>query len=127
MMAGRSETRFIREKIISLKQALIIFVRNPVLGKVKTRLAKTIGNERALSIYKELLQHTHDITQTQPCDKYIFYADGITENDIWENNIYKKWIQNGQDLGARMQAAFELLFNKGCVWVMSCVCWSNSL
>ena len=57
-----------------MKQALIIFVRNPVLGKVKTRLAKTIGNEQALSIYKELLQHTHDITQTLPCDKYVFYT-----------------------------------------------------
>lgn len=96
-----------------MEQALLIFVRNPVLGQVKTRLAKTLGDEKALSIYKELLRHTHDITQTLPFDKYVFYADCITQGDIWENNIYRKLVQTGNDLGARMQAAFELLFNKG--------------
>jgi len=38
------------------KNALIIFTRNPELGKCKTRLAKTIGNEAALKIYKYLLK-----------------------------------------------------------------------
>jgi len=80
---------------------------------VKTRLARTVGDEQALSIYKELLKHTHDITQTLPCDKYVFYADSITESDIWENSIYRKLMQSGKDLGERMQAAFELLFSKG--------------
>ena len=99
--------------IYPLNQALIIFIRNPILGKVKTRLARTVGDEQALSIYKELLKHTHDITQTLPCDKYVFYADSITESDIWENSIYRKLMQSGKDLGERMQAAFELLFSKG--------------
>src|SRR4051812_9764031 len=96
-----------------MKQALIIFIRNPVLGQVKTRLAKTLGDEQTLSIYKELLRHTHAITQKLPFDKYVFYADGITKGDIWENYIYNKLVQTGNDLGARMQAAFELLFSKG--------------
>ena len=30
---------------------LLIFTRNPELGKVKTRLAKTVGAQTALSIY----------------------------------------------------------------------------
>jgi len=100
-------------KLDDLKQVLIIFVRNPVFGKVKTRLAKTIGDEQALSIYKELLRHTHDITQTLACDKYVFYADGITLDDIWENDIYKKQVQTGNDLGIRMHTAFDILFSKG--------------
>ena len=33
------------------KKALIIFTRNPELGKVKTRLAKSVGDESALEIY----------------------------------------------------------------------------
>ena len=37
---------------------LIIFVRNPELGKVKTRLAKSIGDKTALEIYQFLLQKT---------------------------------------------------------------------
>ncbi len=32
------------------KKALIIFTRNPELGKVKTRLAKSVGDESALKI-----------------------------------------------------------------------------
>ena len=40
------------------KKALIIFTRNPVLGTCKTRLAKTIGDENALEVYKLLLNHT---------------------------------------------------------------------
>lgn len=103
---------FVR-KIINVKQALIIFARNPRLGQVKTRLAKTVGDIKALEIYKQLLQHTHDITMALPCDKYVFYADGITQDDIWEHNTYSKLAQSGNDLGIRMQAAFETLFNQG--------------
>jgi glycosyltransferase A (GT-A) superfamily protein (DUF2064 family) len=61
-----------------LKQALIIFARNPIRGKVKTRLAATMGEEKALSIYCTLLEHTVKITQQLLCDRYVFYADGIS-------------------------------------------------
>ena len=39
-----------------MKNALIIFVRNPEIGKVKTRFVNTLGDEKALDIYKELFQ-----------------------------------------------------------------------
>ena len=45
------------------KNLLLIFTRNPELGKVKTRLAKTIGAEKALAIYKFLLAHTKKVTE----------------------------------------------------------------
>ena len=93
--------------------ALIIFVRNPVLGKVKTRLAETLGAENAVKIYQKLLQHTHDITKDIVAEKYIFYADYINHDDQWEDEIYHKEMQSGLDLGERMKNAFELLFDKG--------------
>src|SRR5687768_6683080 len=93
--------------------ALIIFVRNPVLGKVKTRLAETLGAENAVKIYNKLLQHTHDITKDIVAEKYIFYADYMNNEDLWENEIYRKEMQSGLDLGERMKNAFELLFDKG--------------
>lgn len=96
-----------------MKQALIIFVRNPVPGKVKTRLAKTAGEEQTLEIYLRLLQHTRNITKELPCDKYLFYADNIGENDIWEDNLYYKELQQGTDLGEKMYHAFQALFEKG--------------
>lgn len=93
-----------------MKAALIIFARNPVAGKVKTRLAKTTGNDKALEIYRELLEHTHAITKELDCDKFVFYADHINEDDLWENNIYSKKLQRGTSLGERMQEAFVDLF-----------------
>ena len=93
--------------------ALIIFTRNPELGKVKTRLAKSIGDQKALTVYKDLLQHTMEQTQFLNCDKYVFYDSEIVNNDIWNPNFYHKKSQSKGDLGKRMQAAFELLFLQG--------------
>lgn len=47
-----------KNKHICNKTGINYHVKNPVLGKVKTRLAADIGDEQALKIYQELLQHT---------------------------------------------------------------------
>ncbi len=94
-------------------KALLIFTRNPELGKVKTRLAKTIGNEKALQVYQDLLQHTMEQTQDLDCDKYVFYDTAIIENDIWNPKFYYKKVQSQGDLGKKMLVAFESLFNLG--------------
>lgn len=99
-------------KNIFLKEALIIFARNPVLGKVKTRLAATMGDEKALSIYQSLLQHTATITAQLDCDCFVFYADDISFNDVWSDKVYHKKKQEGEDLGKRMCNAFDTLFQK---------------
>lgn len=96
-----------------MKQALIIFVRNPILGKVKTRLAITLGEEKTLTIYKAILAHTHAISMNLPVDKFIFYEDFVTQDDLWENDLYEKFLQEGDDLGVRMKNAFSSLFKKG--------------
>lgn len=96
-----------------MKTAIIIFVRNPELGKVKTRLAKDIGNEQALNVYKELLLYTHDITRGFAGDRFVYYADSVTENDLWENSLYQKKLQEGEELGDRMMLAFFDLFQQG--------------
>jgi len=93
--------------------ALIIFTRNPEWGKVKTRLAKSIGNEKALEVYKSLLLHTRNITQTVDCDKFVFYDNRIEPNDIWLDKEYNKRIQSGDDLGEKMQNAFQEVFDLG--------------
>ena len=84
-----------------------------MLGKVKTRLAKGLGEERALRIYRQLLSHTHAVTCGLSCDKFIFYAEEIGTNDLWEDAKYHKALQQGNDLGEKMQHAFLTVFNKG--------------
>jgi rSAM/selenodomain-associated transferase 1 len=95
------------------KNAIIIFVRNPVLGKVKTRIAETAGEDAALYIYRQLLQHTHDVVKDIDADKYVFYSDYLQLGDLWEDEYFHKYLQAGNDLGDRMKHAFQRLFDKG--------------
>lgn len=95
------------------KKALIIFTRNPELGKVKTRLVKSVGDESALKIYEFLLKHTVEITEKLNVDKYVFYSENIHRDDIWNPDIFRKKMQSGNDLGQRMQNAFSEIFGMG--------------
>ncbi|MDB0611297.1 TIGR04282 family arsenosugar biosynthesis glycosyltransferase [Tenacibaculum maritimum] len=92
------------------KNLLLIFTRNPELGKVKTRLAKAVGNETALTIYKFLLDKTKKVTQNLNCDKAVYYSVQIRNHDIWEKKNYQKKLQKGEDLGIRMHNAFQEAF-----------------
>ncbi len=95
------------------KNLLLIFTRNPELGKAKTRLAKSVGDETALEIYKFLLGKTKEVTQNLTCDKAVYYSVKVRDNDIWDANTYQKHQQKGEDLGARMQNAFQNSFDTG--------------
>jgi len=95
-----------------MKKLLIIFVKNPILGKVKTRLAADIGNERALYIYQKLQEKTHDVTDSTEFIKWVFYTEKVEEDDLW-NQGYEKKVQQGFDLGERMTNAFEVGFTFG--------------
>lgn len=98
------------------EKALIIFVKNPIPGEVKTRLAKTIGDIKAHQVYIELLKHTRDITVSLNIDKIVYYSKYIDEKDLWDSNIYKKCVQSGSSLGERMKNAIkEQLLNHSSV------------
>jgi len=101
------------ENIYKAIQALIIFVKNPVPGKVKTRLARSIGDQQAADVYRQLLLHTKSITHQLAVDKFVYYADDIAENDLWESPAYQKRQQQGGDLGERMVGAFAACFDAG--------------
>ncbi|MBK6700597.1 MAG: TIGR04282 family arsenosugar biosynthesis glycosyltransferase [Saprospiraceae bacterium] len=86
--------------------ALIIFIRNPFLGKVKTRLAHSLGAEQALTIYTKLLKITREQSILVNAQCYLYYSDHI-EQDAWSENTFIKRVQFGEDLGARMANAFN--------------------
>jgi rSAM/selenodomain-associated transferase 1 len=95
------------------KQAVIIFLKYPELGRSKTRLAASIGDENALKIYRELLEHTHQITKDLNCDRFLFYDKETPNKMDWEQHKYHNLVQIESDLGGRMKNAFEVIFNKG--------------
>jgi rSAM/selenodomain-associated transferase 1 len=92
---------------------IIVFVRSPELGKVKTRLARSIGDQSALNIYKILLKHTAAVLRDLSFDKVVYFSEKIDNNDLWENSLFEKKLQKGADLGERMHHAFDTAFNKG--------------
>lgn len=107
------ESTLINYTNLASNNLLVIFTRNPELGKCKTRLAATVGDETALDIYHFLLKHTAAITENLFVAKQVWYSDKIGENDIWDPSIYEKRLQKGEDLGARMAHAFEKGFERG--------------
>jgi rSAM/selenodomain-associated transferase 1 len=85
---------------------LLIFTRNPELGKVKTRLAKGVGAENALTIYKTLLEHTKNVVSQINCTKRVGYSVKVRQLDMWSSDVFEKFEQEGEDLGDRMYRAF---------------------
>jgi len=88
------------------KKILLIFTKNPALGKGKSRLAETIGQENALFIFKELIYHTASITQPIDCEKRVYFSDEIGDNTYFSDTYFDKRVQQGTDLGERMRNAF---------------------
>jgi rSAM/selenodomain-associated transferase 1 len=95
------------------ERVLIVFVKNPIAGKVKTRLAHTIGNERALEVYLSLMSHTIAIGAMAECDRAVFFSDEIENDPVWVNEGYISKLQSGSDLGERMHNAFDWAFGAG--------------
>ncbi len=89
------------------KELLIIFIKNSIKGKVKTRLAKDLGDDKALEVYEQLLAHTQLISSKLSIHKSVMYSDYIEENDIWNTGDFTKDVQVGDDLGERMSLAFQ--------------------
>lgn len=86
---------------------LLIFVKHPVPGKVKTRLGATLGHKTAVAVYQQLLEYTCSISESVKADKAIWYGNDFPEEDLWSKAGYPRFGQEGDDLGARMQQAFE--------------------
>lgn len=96
----------------SKKNLLIVFVKNLIPGHVKTRLAKDIGIDGALDVYKYLVEHTYEVTRELPCSKAVFYSEYVEIEDIWDTEEYQLFVQKGPDLGDRMMNAFKHAFDK---------------
>jgi rSAM/selenodomain-associated transferase 1 len=95
------------------KNLLMIFIKNPVEGKVKTRLGASIGSANALQVYKKLLNHTREVALQVSLNRQVWYSSMIDHRDSWSSDEFSKQLQKGADLGERMSSAFESAFNGG--------------
>ncbi len=105
--------------------SLIIFVKNPIEGQVKTRVAATVGHSKAVEVYVELLEHTKntiaELLQMADSRRFkvnVYYGDFINKNDLWNDLNVQKYLQTGANLGERMKNAFANEFAAGAASVV---------
>lgn len=109
-----------------MKKGLIVFAREPLPGKVKTRLAASLGNEVSAEIYegmvREVLQAAYQLNDV---DTVVYWAAKKESLPLLaEQYQCCSRLQKGVDLGQRMQAAFEEMFSGG--YAACCIIGSDA-
>ena len=89
---------------------VLVFCKNQIIGKVKSRLALKIGQKKAFFIYSELVNKTASIVNSLSSEVHVYYSDYIEENDKFHSSKIKKFIQKGNNLGDRIINALNISF-----------------
>jgi rSAM/selenodomain-associated transferase 1 len=89
--------------------AIVLFAKKPEAGRVKTRLAADIGAERAVEIYKRMVDDTVSRAEAvEDADTWLYFSPTEAEAYMreWQSDLFYAPQSNG-DLGDRMLAAFD--------------------
>jgi len=96
--------------------ALVVFVKHPAPGAVKTRLAAAIGPEAAARLYRALAEHVLEATTplAGEYERLVFFdpPEALAEIRAWLPGV-RLLAQSSGDLGARMSDAFARAFARG--------------
>ncbi len=97
------------------KQVVLLFMKAPIRGQVKTRLAVDIGEEAALDLYKHFI---FDILATVEQAGYavrVFFFPPEGKAALSDLLPHQHYLvpQQGEDLGAKMKNAFACIFAEG--------------
>ena len=89
-----------------------LFLKVPALGKVKTRLAKTMGDEGALMAYADLVKFL--LNRLEGSRIHIHHTSPDPSPMVeWLGEKYVYSLQDGLGLGERLPHAMELEFAEG--------------
>ncbi len=105
---------------VSDTELLLVFLKSPRPGFVKTRLAERIGAEQACAVYRSLTADLLDNLRPYPhVELRIAPDEAVDAHADW---LWAGWRCRGQgegDLGRRLARAFEESFATGCRKVMA--------
>ncbi len=96
--------------------ALIIFIKAPEYGNVKTRLQPQLAPEESLELYQAMVEDLAELFKdVKFCDVKWFYtpshADEMIKN--WLGDDLDYYQQHGRDLGEKMSNAMREIFDEG--------------
>ena len=97
------------------QNALIVFVRYPEKGKVKTRLAEGTNKNFASGVYKLCAEKIfRELNSLKKFNKYVFYSEEKDRDRIikWTKKKFLYFAQQGDNLGEKMNNAFEFVLSQ---------------
>ncbi|MBA4417824.1 MAG: hypothetical protein C0392_07930 [Syntrophus sp. (in: bacteria)] len=100
---------------MSNKECIILFVKYPERGKVKTRLAESVGTEHALALYRLFVKDIMATLQEGDYELIIAFSPphSLESFQGWLGKDHHYIPQKGDDLGERMKNAFKDAFALG--------------
>jgi len=94
---------------------LILFLKEPLTGSVKTRLGAIIGMDKSMRVYREFLKLLSEKVFNNSWKTIVYYAaceyPEFLRNTFGDASEYRQ--QKGSDLGGKMLDAFRACFNEG--------------
>jgi len=93
-----------------LRTALVLFGKSPDRGRVKTRLAESIGEEAAANLSAAFLQDAAERYARLPDVAPVLAADPEPETSFFQRTFGPPWRRESQgpgDLGSRLTRAFR--------------------
>jgi uncharacterized protein len=95
-----------------VKSCVVLFGRQPVPGRAKTRLAPALGADGAAAVAGVMLQHALTAAGTAGVEVHLSLAEAPAD-DTWAPRHVSLSIQLQGDLGERMHDVFEQRFADG--------------
>jgi rSAM/selenodomain-associated transferase 1 len=99
----------------AVSERILLFVKAPVPGEVKTRLAPALGAEKAAALYRMfVLDLLHTLSEIKVPVTVLFHPEryeGLVSE--WLGQGLEYLAQEGDDLGQRLRSAFSQGFEGG--------------
>lgn len=97
------------------KTLILLFIKAPVRGQVKSRLAAMIGEEAAFELYQCFVLDIIDTVKKagHPFRICFYPPDAGQAVTSWLGGHWRFMPQEGRDLGQRMENAFARCFSEG--------------
>lgn len=100
---------------MSVDRCVILFVKLPEKGRVKSRLARDMGWDLVLRLYESMVLDTIDLLKRAAAPFVICFdpPGSLDRVQRWLGPEYSYVPQTGGDLGERMEQAFVRAFREG--------------